>query len=172
MKKYNIVIFGLILFVISSISHAAGEIYRYKNAEGNTVYSDRKPDTDHEVVKGPSKKSVSSNTTPEPTDTEQTPTPSRTVEEVKEITDTLKTDIDILYTELVNKNSETKGNVVVSFTIVQAGNVSHCAEDESEMQGAKFDGSICEKIRGLEFGEVEGSDPVRLTFTYNFGEGN
>ncbi len=170
MKKYNIVIAGLILFAVSSFTHAAGEIYRYKNSEGNTVYSDRKPDTEFDVIKGASKKPATSDSTPEAT--EQTDTPSRTVEEVNKLTDTLKTDIDALYTELVNTNSETRGSVVVNFTIAQAGNVSHCSEDESEMQGAKFDGSICEKIKGLEFGEIENPDPTRLTFTYNFGAGS
>jgi len=49
--------------------------------------------------------------------------------------------------------------------------VSHCAEDESEMQGDKFNGAICEKIKHLEFGEVENQDPIRLTFSFNFGAG-
>lgn len=169
MKKYNCIIFGLILSAISGTGYSAGEIYRYKNTEGNTVYSDRKPNTNHELVKGVSNTQAATNATSETA--EQTPA-TRSVEDVREITDTLKTDIDVLYTERVNTNSETKGDVVVSFTIIQAGSVSHCAEDESEMQGAKFDGAICEKIKRLAFGKVENQDPIRLTFTYNFGAGS
>lgn len=167
MKTYIIVIASLITsLAFINLTHAEGEIYRYKNSQGNIVYSDRKPNTEYELIKGANKKTNSQST--ETKESEKAPLVARSVEEVRAITDTIKSDIDALYTALVTKDREAQGKVTINFTIAQAGNISRCAEDETEMNSSKFNGSICEKINELQFKAVESPDPVRLTFTYNF----
>lgn len=167
MKTVIIVIFSLITGLSSTtLTHAAGEIYRYKNSLGNEVYSDRKPNTEYEIIKGGNKNSNAQTTDAE--ESVKPPAPARSVEEVRAMTGTIKPEIDALYTQLVSENYESQGKVTVNFTIAPAGNITHCAEDETEMNGAKFNGSICEKIKTLQFNAVESPDPVRLTFTYDF----
>ena len=167
MKTYVVVIVSLITsLAFTNLTHAEGEIYRYKNSQGNIVYSDRKPNTEYELIKGNSKKS---NAQPiETKESKKAPLAARSVEEVRAITDTIKPDIDALYTELVAKDRDARGKVTINFTIAQAGNITRCAEDETEMNSSKFNGSICEQINKLQFKSVESPDPVRLTFTYNF----
>ena len=167
MKTYIVVIVSLISsLTFTNLSHAEGEIYRYKNSQGNIVYSDRKPNTEYEVIKGGNKNSNSQST--ETKDTEKAPVVARSVADVRAITDSIKSDIDGLYTELVAKDNAAQGKVTINFTIAQAGNITRCAEDETEMNGSKFNGSICEQINDLQFKAVESPDPVRLTYTYNF----
>jgi hypothetical protein len=167
MKMPLIVIFSLIIGLsLTTLSHAAGEIYRFKNSQGNIVYTDRKPNTDYEVIKGGNK--ISNVPATETNARQQATVVTRSVEDVRAVTDTLKPEIDGLYTQLVTSDNDSQGKVTVNFTIAQAGNVTSCAEDETEMNGAKFNGSICEKINALQFKAVENPDPLRLTFTYNF----
>lgn len=167
MKTVIVGIFCLVAgLLVSTLSLAAGEIYRFKNPEGNIVYSDRKPSTEYELIKGGNKKSNSQTT--EKDNAIESVTTARSVAEVRAVTDTIKPEIDSLYTQLVASDNKSQGNVTINFTIVQAGNISSCAEDETEMQGAKFNGSICEKIKSLQFKAAASPDPLRLTYTYNF----
>jgi hypothetical protein len=167
MKTPLVVIFSLITGLsLTTLSHAAGEIYRFKNSQGNTVYTDRKPNSDYEVIKGGNK--ISNAQTTETNESISATVVTRSVDDVRAVTDTLKPDIDSLYTKLVTSDQDSRGKVTVNFTIAQTGNVTSCAEDETEMNGAKFNGSICEKINALQFKAVENPDPLRLTFTYNF----
>jgi hypothetical protein len=167
MKTVIVVIFSLVIgLLVTTLSHAAGEIYRYKNSQGNIVYSDRKPNAEHEIIKGGN---ITSN--PEATEKNnaiQGVITARSVADVRSVTDTIKPAIDSLYTQLVASDNKSQGNVTVNFTIVQAGNISSCAEDETEMKGTKFNGSICDKIKSLQFKAVASPDPLRLTYTYNF----
>lgn len=166
--NYRIILAFVIGLSFTNVADAAGEVYRYKNAEGNIVYSDRKPTAKYEVVKRVNNK-PSAAPTSEVEAAEQTVV-TRSVEEVRTLTDTIKPEINGLYTQLVAKDNATQGNVTVSFTIAQTGAVTHCAENETEMKGAKFNGSICEKVSNLQFDPAANPDPVRLTFTYNFDQ--
>jgi hypothetical protein len=167
MKTYIVVIVSVITsLAFTNLTHAEGEIYRYKNSQGNTVYSDRKPNTEYELITGSSKKS---NAQPiETKESKKAPLAVRSVKEVSAITDTIKPDIDALYTKLVSKDREAQGKVAINFTIAQAGNITSCAEDETKMKSSKFNGAICGQINKLQFKPVENPDLVSLTFTYNF----
>jgi hypothetical protein len=167
MKTVIVVIFSLFIGLLAStLSHAAGEIYRYKNSQGNIVYSDRKPNTEYEIIKGGDNKNRREATVIN--NAIQNVTTARSVADVRAVTDTIKPAINSLYTQLVAGDNESQGNVTVNFTIVQAGNITSCAEDETEMKGTKFNGSICEKINSLQFKSVASPDPLRLTYTYKF----
>jgi hypothetical protein len=167
MKTVTVVIFSLVIgLLVTTLSNAAGEIYRYRNSQGNFVYSDRKPNTEYEVING-----GSINSNPESTERNNavdSVITARSVADVRAVTDTIKPAIDSLYTQLVASDNESQGNVTVNFTIVQSGNISSCTEDETEMKGTKFNGSICEKIKSLQFKAVASPSPLRLTYTYNF----
>ncbi len=141
-------------------------MYKYRDKNGNYVFSDKKPEAQHEAIEKGNYKG--SEKVKEKTAEAQPTPPTRLIESVRPIIASVKPDINELYKELFLADKETQGKVVVAFTIAKEGNVTSCNEDESGMTRTGFNGRICEKIQSLNYGVVEESKPVDITYSYNF----
>ncbi len=159
-------IFIFALGVATCFNTYGDTMYKYRDKNGNYVFSDKKPETQHEVIekgnyKG-SKKVDEESIEPQPTP------PTRLMESVRPIIEGIKPEINELYKQLFIADKETQGKVVVAFSISKEGNVTSCNEDESGMTRPGFNGKICEKIQSLNYGIVEESKPVDIKYSYNF----
>ena len=167
MKTIIIVMFSFVTgLLLSSLSHATGEIYRYKNFQSDIVYSNRKSHTRHETINGGNPK-VQSKTTAMNNNI-QNVTPRRLVTEVSVATDTINAAINDLRTQLVDSNIESQTKVIVNFINIQASDIAQCLDDVTEMRGGKFDGSACKEINSLQFKSIASAYSSKLTYIDNF----
>jgi hypothetical protein len=144
-------------------------IYKSYDRNGNPVFSDREPKTKYEIIKKSSaKKQAQADTTQQAEQQEAPIPPVRTIETIREITNSAQADINAVYENIYKSNNEVQGKVMVAFSIDQSGKVSSCSEDESGMTIASFNGKICEKINTLNYGEVEAEKVTKTNFTFQF----
>jgi hypothetical protein len=144
-------------------------IYKSYDRNGNPVFSDREPKTQYEIIKKSSaKKQVQADATQEAEQQQAPIPPVRTIETIREITNTAQAEINAIYESIYKSNNETQGKVIVAFSIDQSGKVISCSEDESGMTTPSFNGKICEKINTLNYGEVAEEKVTKTNFTFQF----
>jgi hypothetical protein len=139
-------------------------IYKSYDRNGNPVFSDREPKSKHQIIKTSSvkKRPVAKE------EDEKTIPKVRLIESIRTTTNATQNDVNAIYEELYKSNNDIKGEVKIAFSIDAEGKVVSCSEDESDMSIASFNGSICETINALDYGEVEEEKATKVNWTFKF----